>query len=450
MKHHSAIGRAATAATAALSVIALGAGPATAATAPAIFAGEADGLALRLSVKGPEQLFGPLTGGSDTLVLSVSRTGATLASNGDANVLATLLGAFGDQLGGPSVESDEDVDRTEQFQGIDAGPLSVDVGTVRMVLDRAGGLSLSESELAGVTVNLGPLLAELPPEVTEGLQTVVDQATENVNTLVGELNGGLDQLEEAVNQVTEQSPIDIPEVLPEDLPLVPDVTAVDLVSLRVLASTSTVETVDGMVRATSTGLIKEASLLGGVVNVPIVEFSSVAETAGTPGTASATTDVRTIAVEVGDTLVSIDGSVITVGDLTIDLTDPQFEGLPAEQVLGPIQDVLAQLLNAAGLSILQGVGTTDVAEDGSSASASTSALAIRVVPLAAAAGDDAPLDINLELAPTAAVVSAAPAVAPAPDPDPEEPALPRTGGGAATMLLGAIALGGAMGLRRRA
>jgi hypothetical protein len=452
---HSTTKRVATTATAAIAALALGVSAAGAQTSagPAVYAGDARALSLNLTLTGPDQLLGPITDGGDTLTLTVSSTGAVLESNGTASVLAKLLGGFGatlgSQLDAPSQSSTEDVDTTEQVIAQSAGPLTIEAGTVRTLLDRSAGISTSSSELAGIVVNLGPLLAELPPEVAAGLQQVVDEATANVNTLVGELNGGLDQLEEALNSVTEQSPIDIPEILPEDLPLVPDVTEVDLVSIRVLSSTSTVQTIDGLVRATSTGAIADAELLGGLVSVPVIEFSSLAETAGTPGTARSEATVTTIAVEVGDTLVSIDGTVITVGDLTIDLADPQFEGLPLEDVLGPIRGVLGELLNAVGLSVLQADETTTAAADGSSATASTTAFAVRLVPLAAAVGDDAPLDVNLEFAPTSAVVSAAPFVAAAAPPDPEEPALPRTGGGLLATLLGSLAMGGALTLCRR-
>lgn len=435
------LGRALTTATAALTSLALAVPAAGADTSgPDVFAATADALALEVRITGPQELIGTLTDdGSNTLVQRISLTRSELASEGVGEVATSLLGGLIDQL---SASSSEAGSGSDNFLSESVGPVTAEAGVIEWALDPATDAARSFSELAEVRVSLAPLLAELPAEVGAGLQDAVDQATETVNTLVGELNGALEQVETVVNEVAEQAPVDIPEVLPETLPGVPDITQVDLLSVRKMWSESTIETVGEAVRSTAHGGVAELSLLGGLISVPAFQFSSVAETAGTAGSALAETDVTTLAVTVGDYLVAIDGTRLSVGDFTIDLADPQLDGVPAEELLGPIEGVLGELLNAGGLSVTQGEGVTTAAEDGSSATASTSAFALRLRPLNAAAPDV--LDIEVLALPTQAAVSGGvEPIAPA------APTLPRTGGGALAMLLGFTAMAGAVSLRKR-
>lgn len=433
--------RAVTTVTAALTTLALAVPTAGADTGgPDVFAGTADALALEVRVTGPQELIGALTDdGSNTLVQRISLTSAELGSEGAGAVTTALLGGLIDQLHASSTEAGSGSDN---FVSATAGPLSAEAGVIEWSLDPEADVARSFSELVDVRVSLAPLLAELPAGVTAALQDAVGQATETVNTLVGELNGALDQVETVVNDVAEQAPVDIPEVLPDELPGIPDVTQVDLLRVRKMWSESTVGTAGELVRSTAHGGVAELSLLGGLVSVPAFQFTSLAETAGTPGSANATTDVTTLAVSVGDHVVAIDGTELSVGDFTIDLADPDLEGLPTEELLGPIEGVLAELLNAGGLSVTQGEGATSAAPDGSSATASTSAFALRLRPLNAAAPDA--LDIEVLALPTQAAVSGGVQVASS-----SAPALPRTGGGALGVLLGATAMVGALGLRRR-
>lgn len=439
---NTTIRRAVTTATAALTTLALTVPTAGAdTTGPDVFAGTADALALEVRVTGPQELIGPLTeDGSNTLVQRISLTSTDLASDGVGEVTTSLLGGVIEQLSASSTEAGSGSD---SFVSQTVGPISAEAGTIEWALDPAADVARSFSELANIRVSLAPILAELPAEVTTALQETVGQATETVNSLVGELNGALDQVEEVVNEVAEQAPVDIPEVLPEELPGVPDVTQVDLLSVRKMWSESTIETVGELARSTAHGGVAELSLLGGLITVPAFQFTSLAETAGTPGTARATTDVTTLAVSIGDYLVAINGTRLSVGDFTIDLADPALEGLPAEDLLGPIEGVLAELLNAGGLSVTQGEGVTSAAPDGSSATASTSAFALRLRPLNAAAPEA--LDIEVLALPTSAAVSGGVEVQ-----EQGAPALPRTGGGALAMLLGFTAMLGAVGLRKRA
>lgn len=422
-----------TVAMAALTVTAPGLG---AAVGPSTYAGEADALAVELSITGPQELFGPLDD-SGTLLQRVSMTESLLRSQESGSVSTSLLQGLIDQA---TANGETATSGSETMLEINQGPISAQGGVIEWLLEDT--VARSFSELAEVRISLAPLLADAPAEVREGLEQALDEATTAVNGLIGELNGALDQVEEAVNEATTDAPIDIPEVLPEALPGIPDLTTVDLVHVRKMWSESIVETTDDIVRSTAHGGVAELSLLGGLIEVPALQFTSIAETAGSPGTGKASTDVTTIAVRVGEEIVRLDGTTLTVGDVTLDLSDPQLEGVPVDEVLGPVQDVLAELLKAGGLSISQGEGVTEIAEDGSSATAATSALAIRLRPLQAAAGDT--LDIQAALLPTRAAVAGSVAPAPAP-----EPALPRTGGGAVSILLGVIAMGGALLLHRR-
>jgi hypothetical protein len=288
--------------------------------------------------------------------------------------------------------------------------------------------------------------------VAAPVQDAVGQVTDVVNGLVGELNGTLDEVEGAIETVRGETGIDIPDVVPDQLPTVPDVTEVTLVDVRKLWSVSTVTTLAGKVRSETDAGIAQASLLGGLIEVPALTYTAWAETAGTPGSADAGYDITTIAVRVGDSEVAVSGTTLTVGDFSVDLASPDLAGLPAEELLGDVTGVLGDLLNAVGLSVGQGAGAVDIAPDGSSATASTSAFALRVSPLNAIGQADT-LSIELDLLPTRAAASAA--VGPAPDAPPAagaptpEPSLPRTGGGAVAVLLGGVAFGGLGLLRRR-
>lgn len=449
MTRTNTLRRAATTATAAISVLALAAPSAGAAAADStIWAGSAEALALDLRITAPAGVLSQLPGGADTIAQKVSFTTAAMSSDDKVTTATTLLdgllkgGALSNGEGGSSSDS------SSQAEQDVAGIVQVGAGTVEYTADTAADVARSFSELAHLKVTVAPLFAEgaLPPEVSAPVQDAVGQVTDTVNQLVGELNGALGEVETAVNEVTSQAPIDIPEVLPESLPTVPDVTKVDLVEIRKIWSESTVTNDGELVRSVANGGVLEASLLGGLIVVPALQYTSVAETAGLPGTATATTDLTTIAVRVGDSEVKVSGTTLTVGDTVIDLSSPELAGLPAGEVLGPVEELLASILNAGGLSISQGQGLTDIAEDGSSASASTSAFALSLAPLHAAGQADA-LKIDMTLLPTTAAVSAAPApVPPAGEPEPQ---LPRTGGGSLAMFLGSVSLAGAGLLRRK-
>lgn len=436
------------AALSALAILAPAAGAAI--DAPDIFVGTAEAKALDLRVAAPAGLLDAVTGGGP-LLQEVSLTRAELSSDGIADATTTLLAGLMNQ----GLKSDGSTTSDKQsIQEMDLGLLQVGLGTLEYTADAAAGVSRSASELANLTVSLSPLFDGLvPAEIAAPVEDAVGQVTDVVNGLVDELNGALGQVEDAIEEVRGGTGLDIPDVLPNQLPALPDVTEVTLVDVRKLWSVSSVTTSDGKVRSETNTGIAEASLLGGLIEVPALQYTSWAETAGTAGTADAGYDITTIAVRVGDSEVGVSGTTLTVGDLTIDLASPDLAGLPAEELLDDVTGVLGDLLNSVGLSVSQGAGAVDIAPDGSAASAATSALSLRVSPLHAIGQAEA-LSVELDLLPTRSAVSggtapgvnAPPAAAP---PTPAEPSLPRTGGGAVALLLGGVAFGGLGMLRKR-
>lgn len=437
--------RATTAVVAATTVLALTA-PAASAAPPSSFSGTAEALTLDLRIQAPEALLGSVAP-NGAVHQQVSQTISTVVSGETADAAVNLLSGL---LNESAASTGNGTHRQEIAAQNVAGLVDVGVGLVEYTTDVTAGLSESFSELAHLRVSLAPLFAPdspLPAEVREGLTDAVQDVTDQVNGLTGELNGVLGEVEGVVNEVNESAPIDIPSVLPDELPKVPDITKVSLVEINKLWSRSSVKSIGDAVVSESASGIVEASLLGGLVRVPAFQYTSLASANGQPGGAFADASTKVISVILADdTLVEVAGSVLTVGDFTLDLNDPQLGDLPLGDLLNEVEGILGEILNAVGLSISQGETSTSAEEDGSAAEAATSAFAISLYPLNAIGANDV-FSLDLELLPTR-VKAAANNVDPVAPPAPEPPVnLPRTGGGAA-ILLGAVALAGAFGLRR--
>lgn len=426
------------------------------ASGPPTFAGTANALALDLNLTAPTALIGAVTGGGNSLTQKISLTASELDSTGLIKATAELLSGLLNQGKVSNADGGKTAEEAIIPQQNIAGILDLGVGTTKFTADAARNLTDSFSELANIKVSLAPLFAsgDVPADVTQTLDGALADVTGTVESLTGELNSVLGLVEQTVEDTVGQA-VDLPTIVPEQLPLIPDLTSIDLLNVQKIWSNSVVKTVDDLVSATSESGIVNASLLGGLIEVPAFQYKSMAQTAGKPGTASADTEITQIAVRVaGSDVVKVAGNQLTVGDVVLDLDDPAMSGLPVDDILAPVNDVLNQLLNVVGLSVAQGEGITEVAEDGSFAKASTSAFRLSLAPLHAVGQDDL-LAITLRLLPTDAAVTAAgappeqvqpPAKVEAP---PAAPAnLPRTGGGAAALLLGALALGGAGVLRR--
>ncbi|MBW3576836.1 MAG: hypothetical protein KY462_03670 [Actinobacteria bacterium] len=450
--------RAATTMVAATTAIALTApGAGAAAVAPGVFSGSAEALTLDLSITAPSALLGALGGGA-TLDTRVSSTISQL-SNTVANATSTLLrGTLGNES--ISDSSGKTTDRKVLAeQKLVGGVVDVGVGTMEFTADATNQVSNAYSELAHLKVSLAPLFdasSPVPAEVKEDLQGAVQDATDTVNGLVGDLNTQLDAVEEAVNEALEPvggNPVNIDPV--QQLLTVPDVTSVDLVSATKLWSRSTVDTEDGKVVSRAVSGLVDLELLGGLVQVPIFQYSSVAGTNGQPGGAFADAVTEVISVTLADnSVIEVTGDTLTVNQEIIDLGEL---GLDANTLLSGVTSTLGDILASAGLSTLAGKGTTHVAEDGSSAEAATSAFGISLHPLnAAGSAGSGLLGLDLNLLPTRVKAAAANPVqqvqAPALD-APAAPAapvsLPRTGGGALAILVGVSAMAAAVGLRHK-
>jgi len=114
-------------------------------------------------------------------------------------------------------------------------------------------------------------------------------------------------------------------------------------------------------------------------------------------------------------------------------------------------DGVETLLSTLGVTkVLQGTASGNASDDGRTASAAVTPLSLGVVnPLGEYLGDTPLGGISVVLAgnDVDTTVAAAPEPPAAPE-EPEEPALPRTGAGALATMLGVLAMGGALTLRR--
>lgn len=467
-------------------VLALSVPPAGAAVeAPDIFAGNSAAQALNLEITGPSGLLEPLgalgsltsTANVSTLQQGISLTSNRINSDGLISAVTKLLQGLLNEGHHESTEEKSTFEDSIVGESLLGGALEIGAGNIRTVTDRAQNLTRSSSELLKLRVSLAPLLGDgglldgtaIDGTLDDALDLLLgaegetDEGGESTGTegvlgdLMGQLDGTLTQIENVVNESADTgNAVDLPAV--DDLDLAGirdhlDIREVDLLNVRKMYSDSEVITKDGVITSEAISGLVGAELLGGLVEVPAFEYSSIAGTAGKPGTAFADTKVKVIAVKVdGSDVISVSGDELKVGDQVLDLSGVA----GAEGLLEDVENTLMQILNAVGLSLNQGEGTTRVADDGSSAFASVSALTLSLKPLHAlsetAGVDDTLSSLGVQLAilgnnagVSAAQVEAKPAV----KPEEKQPSLPRTGGGAAAVLLGMLALGGAGALRRR-
>lgn len=460
----------------ALSVPAAGA----AVEAPDIFAGNSAAQALNLEITGPSGLLEPLgalgnltsTANVSTLQQGISLTSNRINSDGLISAVTKLLQGLLNEGHHESTDEKSTFEDSIVGESLLGGALEVGAGNIRTVTDRAQNLTSSSSELLKLRVSLAPLLGDggllegtpIDEQLDGALDLLLGSESDSetdgetdTGTAVDSVLGGLmTQLDDQLNVIEETAGVTLPAV--DDLDLAGirdhlDIREVDLLNVRKMYSDTKVITEDGVITSEAISGLVGADLLGGLVEVPAFEYSSIAGTAGKPGTAFADTTVKIISVSVdGSDVISVSGDELKVGDQVLDLSDVA----GADGLLEGVEDTLMQILNAVGLSLNQGEGTTRIADDGSSAFASVSALTLSLKPLHAlsdAAGVDdtlSALGVELAILGNNAGVSAAQVQAqPAVKPEEKQPSLPRTGGGAAAVLIGMLALGGAGALRRR-
>lgn len=457
--------RAATTVAAAVSALALSAPSVGAAPSagPDQFVGRARALALDLDLTLPGGL--GLSTQVGTIEQLISQTLTLLDSEGKAEAKANLLSGLLNEE--PlSFTGSKKSDRRE-IAAQDLGIVNVRAGTMEYTADAANRVTRAFSELLDLEVGL---------EQTEEVEAALEDARGVLEGLVGDpeqaetavsegtLNDVFGAIEQQVNAdlPPDAEQVDIPTIDPEQLAQqqLPDTTDLTtLASVEKLWSESITQTeaASDAIASTSKAGVVDLSLLDGLVTVPRFEFSSLAKTNGRPGGASAEAVTDKLEVQVADSpVVGINGNDLVIGGERITGLDPN--------QLNEVKGLLQSIVNAAGLtedSIVQAEETEEVRADGSYAKAATSPLQISLSPLQALTADTAnqdlaSLNLALNLLPTLAEVSAG-NVAPAPQPRPEAPRvqrpapaqnLPRTGGGSIAGLVGALALGGAFGLRR--
>ncbi len=345
--------------------------------------------------------------------------------------------------------------------GAETPLVSLQLLQAECVTDAAGRVSVASSKIADFEVNLAGALAILPAEVAAPVTDAVDQLTGTVTdqVLTPIIDQVLTPVQDAINDNLGLG-VDLTEAV-----RVPELIDLPLVSIDLIESTTQSLTEGEVVRQVSSATLAGVSLLG-TVCIPDTTYRAEAFATGEPGGNDFVTSIPPIDLAICETstlspilrLLDVDG---VLGDVLVNLGDGQLKplsellggaGLPTEDVLGGIEDLLATL----GVStVVQGQQTNAVrSEDGRQAGVAVDPFRVTVAPLANFV-TGTPLEglkVELRGLTVAGNVAAAPAPvitpeAPAPAPEPT-PALPRTGGGAVAGLLGVLALGGSLALRR--
>lgn len=489
MKH--SLRRWAAAGMAAAATMAMTVGPAYAAAdeGPYLFDAAGSGQAVSVVVGLPqaladgltpvvEQVPGVTVDGNELVVsLSSVLSELELALDGDApgevsalaealQVGGSLEGLVETVTGGPIECIDSPLDITVPPDA-ETPLVSMQLLQADCVTDAQGRTSIAASRIADLEVNLAGALAVLPAEVSQPVNDAVDELTGTIqdqvlNPLVEQvLTPVQDQLNENLGLGVDLSEaVRVPELI--DLPLV----SIDLIESRTESITE-----GDVVRQVSSATLAGVSLLG-TVCIPDTTYRAEAFASGEPGENDFATSIPPIDLGICETddlspilrLLDVDG---VLGDVLVNLGDGQLKplsellggtGLPAEDVLNGLDDLLATL----GVStVVQGQQSNATrSEDGRQAGVAVDPFRVTVAPLANFA-TGTPLEglkvelrgltvaSNVAAAPTPPSTPEAPPPAPDPAPEPEVPAMPRTGGGAALGLLGVMAMGGAMTLRRR-
>lgn len=461
-------GKALATATAAVTTIALGATSAGAASlGPAQFAGAAKAQTLQLTLDAPADLLGLLGSQQNVIDLGVSLTEVVSSTTNELSAASHLL--TGMLPSGASSDADGDT-YSNSVLAQQIGPVALGVGSTNYAIDRATRAVTSFSELASLEISVDSVLngavapaADVVGTVDELVDTVLGEADALVGDIVGEINGVVNELEQTLED-TAGLVVDIPDVNLTDLNVVSDITETAILKVNKLWSETSVAPVGDKVRSVAEAGIVGASILDGLVEIPSWTFSAWAETAGVPGSAAWGGNTEKLALNLaGEEVVSLDGGVLTVAGVELDLNDPTLSGIVPQEVADQLDGLVQDLFELTGLSISNGGVTGEAAPDGSFATATASAFSLSLAPLHAATAlpeldglvsslglgsADEIFRLQLDLLPVTATASAAPAPA-APAPNPETPKLPRTGGGALAMALGTLGMGAAGLLRRK-
>ena len=303
-------------------------------------------------------------------------------------VITDITDQLGVELGGllGGAGGAEIVDQLTGTIGDLAGDLPVDSSVLGGLTDGLGlGDPTDLADAAAVETALGDLLDPT---------ALVDQITDLLNTSL--LDGALAELSGLLN------------------------------------FTKAAKTGDGTAIADSVAQLKSLNVLGGLVDVGVLNLESHSEAAGVAGSATNDSSCSIADVKVGgDALaISLDGSNVWVNG----------QPLPAVgDVVAQLKGVADQILETAGIEVgLCEAAQVEAEADGTAAAQRVSALRVEVAPLGL---------FNLVIDPTVETSVAAQVAAAPVD---EEPSLPRTGAGSVATILGGLGLAvGAFFLRKR-
>jgi hypothetical protein len=276
-------------------------------------------------------------------------------------------------------------------------------GLTDQIVDLAGGATGTGGLLGGIAGGLNIPVADLddPDAVTTALDSVLDPAA-LLSQITDLLNASL--LEGAIADLS------------------------GLINI-----TKSGQTGDGLAIADSSATLKKLNVLGGLVDVSLLNLKSHSEAAGVAGSAE-----NTSSCSLGD--VKIGGDALALG---FDGKTIWLNGQPVPVVgdlVGTVKGLVDQVLAVAGIEVgLCENSVNEAAADGSAAANRISALRVKVAPLNL---------FSLVIDPTvetqaAAQIQAAPVVD-------DNPSLPRTGPAALATVLSGIGLaGGALFARKR-
>lgn len=464
-------------------LVAAGAAPAGAATAPErVFDAAGSGAVLRIEINLPSEVPGVLPqrivqdialadGAARTGTTATALGNALIGSGGNVPVLADLL------AGGATASASQPRDSFSLAE-VPENPLGLTGGALRAVSevtdpDADGAVTASRSSIASLQLaGTGALDAVLAP-----LQAALEQAlgaaaavptgagdgeaaagaavapvTTTVNDLLGQVLDTLDEVSQdssavvtdevraAVEQVTAAL-----EALLADLTL--DVAALSdadsLLDIGLMESTSTVTRAGQSVTSEVTNELAGIRVLGGLVDVSGISSRAVA-TLGGDGASSADASATLLEAGVGD-LVSLE----VADDLRVLLGGTVGAALPAD-VLAQVNAALAQVTDL--LSGALGLQTPTQARTSESSSADAASAVVEAASLVLdPLGDPSAPLLRLGFVPAEATVEAQALSTPVPV-SATPVSLPRTGGelpltGAVAALLVATAL---VSRRRRA
>lgn len=388
-------------------LVATGAGTASAATAvdTSKIVAAGDGAAIKITLNLPAQLAGALgtatieqtismtDGQVSTVVTPLAETTAMLGK-GNVPVLSELLAkATKASLTGKTEDSQPGLVDIDQL-GIKLKLLPLTSKVAQPSLD--GVISASNSGVA--SLRIGALGAGNLQSVTAPVQGVLDTALGTVDTAAGTatgtvgsaLTGALDQLDAATDNAS--SPLSAPAAaavesvtatLENTLDGLIDTlgsldAATDLVSMDTIISDQLISRKGDVVTSTVENTVKNLNVLNGLVSVEAITSKATAAAGGKPGTAAADTVAPVLKVSVAN------GALTALLDENgLNLGGTVGSALPAD-LTGTVNDALdtvSGLLNElAGVDVVIGKGTTTVSPDGTAAAASVAATTLIVNP----------------------------------------------------------------------